>query len=182
MPTLVIPKTYRDGKAPRVSDLDNIRLSIESFFNSTRLDNANIDLAAISAAISAAQAKTLIDTSEIGQVEEQVNTTTYPSVTVEASGYYIIFAQMDQIVSVATEAPNIASASATEEINLAINGINVIAKDISHTYVVDATQTSFRTSQLGQIAGITRIATLTVGDVITLDVPGSISLIKLYET
>jgi len=42
MPTLSISKTYRDGDVLFEADLDNIKSSVETFINTTKLDDDNI--------------------------------------------------------------------------------------------------------------------------------------------
>lgn len=55
MPTLAITKTYSDGTSLDESDLDNIRTSVETFVNTTKLDASNIqDSAATSSKIAPA--------------------------------------------------------------------------------------------------------------------------------
>lgn len=47
MPTLTITKTYNDGTVLNESDLDNIKSSIETFINLTKLDGENIQIGSI---------------------------------------------------------------------------------------------------------------------------------------
>lgn len=49
MPALSITKTYQDGDILTEADLDNIRESIEGFFNTTGIDNDNIQTGGVSA-------------------------------------------------------------------------------------------------------------------------------------
>ena len=42
MPTLSISKTYQDGDVLFEADLDNIRSAIETFLNTTKIDDDNI--------------------------------------------------------------------------------------------------------------------------------------------
>lgn len=182
MPTLVIPKTYRDGKAPRVADLDNIRLSVEAFFNDTKLDNANIDLAAITAAITAAQAESIITTAELGEITEQANTTSTPSVTVVDSGYYIVYAQADFSLEVGTAGTNTTYISESSVISLEVNGVAAYTQTLESNFTIRPGGGTFQSITYGHVGGFTIVQSLTQGDVLTLNVPGSISVIKLYET
>ncbi len=50
MPTLSVTKTYQDGDILTEADLDNIRESIQTFVNTTKLDDDNIQNNGISAA------------------------------------------------------------------------------------------------------------------------------------
>lgn len=50
MPTLSITKTYQDGDILTEADLDNIRESIEGFFNDTGIDSDNVQSGGINAA------------------------------------------------------------------------------------------------------------------------------------
>lgn len=49
MPTLSITKTYQDGDILTEADLDNIRQSIENFFNTTGIDSDNIQAGGVAA-------------------------------------------------------------------------------------------------------------------------------------
>lgn len=55
MPTLVVPKTYRNNEVLREADLDNIRSSILTFFNVTRLDATNLQLTQILSSLTSPQ-------------------------------------------------------------------------------------------------------------------------------
>lgn len=48
MPTLSITKTYADGNILTEADLDNIRSSIQTFFNTTGIDSSNIQAGGVS--------------------------------------------------------------------------------------------------------------------------------------
>jgi len=61
MPILVIPKSYRNSKILREQDLDNIRDALLTFFNTTRLDETNLQLTGIIASFTAAQVGTIIN-------------------------------------------------------------------------------------------------------------------------
>lgn len=50
MPTLTITKTYADGEVLLEADLDAIRSSITTFFNTTKIDDDNIQAAGITRA------------------------------------------------------------------------------------------------------------------------------------
>ena len=64
MPILVIPKSYRNSKILREQDLDNIRDALLTFFNTTRLDETNLQLASIINSLTAAQIGTIINTAD----------------------------------------------------------------------------------------------------------------------
>lgn len=183
MPTLVIPKTYRDGKAPRVSDLDNIRLSIEAFFNSTKLDADNISLSAISAAVTASQSRTLITSSEIGQITSQENIDgSVISVTIADSGLYAVY--FSAVRSVSNSNIGSGDASGSSSLTFQINGIT--EHDMSLSF---STKTNSGLTTLSyynqEVTPICLVRSFTQGDVLTLsgytDV-ASLSVIKLMET
>lgn len=180
MPTLVIPKTYRARKAPRVADLDNIRLTLESFFNSTKLDDANINLAAISSAMSATQSKTLIASSEVGQITSTSGINEV-AVTVPESAVYIIYLVTDNYVIPSATAVGDASGSA--EIRFYINSIQVYNFDVSTSYKTSFPPATF-TSSFGGIDGKCFARSLTEGDLLELEGNNAflgIHLIKLVE-
>lgn len=49
MPTLSVTKTYQDGDILSEADLDNIRSSLETFFNTTKINSTNVQASGISA-------------------------------------------------------------------------------------------------------------------------------------
>ena len=182
MPTLVIPKTYRDGRPPRVIDLDNIRLTLETFFNTTKLDAANISLAAISSAITATQAKTIIDSSEIGQTVELINTASAPTATVVDTGYYLVYIQANMSLEVGSSGTTTTYISESSTITLSINGVSSYSRTLTAEFTIRAGGGGFDTITYGHVGGISLFRSLTLGDELSLNVPGSITLIKLYET
>jgi len=50
MPTLSITKTYADGSVLTEADLDNIKDDIETFLNTTKIDQDNIQAGGVDAA------------------------------------------------------------------------------------------------------------------------------------
>lgn len=61
MPLLVIPKSYKNNQVLLEGDLDNIRDSLLTFFNTTKLDEDNIDVDALIGAITSTQADAIAD-------------------------------------------------------------------------------------------------------------------------
>lgn len=61
MPTLVIPKTYRNNEVLREQDLDNIRTSLLTFFNTIKLDATNLQLDSIISSLTATQVGDILD-------------------------------------------------------------------------------------------------------------------------
>lgn len=180
MPTLVIPKTYRDGRAPRVIDFDNIRLTLESFFNVTKLDATNINLAAISSAISATQAKTIISSSEIGQTSISEDSSGATSITIADSGTYIIYLRGTRSLQSAATGSGDSSVSTT--MNIAVNGVNVYSLPLSYIYTSNAISPMDLVDY--SIGTVSFVRALTQGDVVSVEDtsdPVSLTVVKLVE-
>jgi len=60
MPTLTVTKNYDDGTVLTESQLDDIKTSLETFFNTTKIDNDNIQTGGVGAASIASSAVTAI--------------------------------------------------------------------------------------------------------------------------
>lgn len=73
MPILNILQTYRSGQRLRKQDLDNIVSSIETFVNTTKLDDANLNLASIVAALSTSQANSILSTADSTAADNLIN-------------------------------------------------------------------------------------------------------------
>lgn len=182
MPTLVIPKTYRDGRPPRVIDLDNIRLTLETFFNTTKLDHTNIDLAAISAVISASQSRTLITSSECGSTSSSEEASSADlELTIVDSGVYAIYLYLERST---TAGPTVSGDfSLTSDINIEINGVTEYTVDNTVTIATDTGNDFSLINYDG--APLVFVRSLTQGDIITVSGStevGIISAIKLLET
>lgn len=179
MAQLVIPKTYDANKAPRVSDLDNIRLSVESFVNSTKLNADNISLSAISSAISAAQARSIIE--QAGTADSQFNNASNPTITVTESGVYIIHVERDGF-QVNLGSAGAAQSQLTNSITTTLS-INAVVTDTwSSTFTQNTSPAAMQTLDLNYDASVQTIKSLTIGDVISTSLAGNITLIKILET
>ena len=181
MPTLVIPKTYRDGRAPRVIDLDNIRLTVESFFNVTKLDDSNISLSALSSAISATQAKTIVSSSEIGQTTTSEDSSGAVNVTIEDSGVYIVYLRMTR--SLQSSASSSGDSSVSRTANIAINGVQAYNLNLTYTYNSNAISAMNLVDY--SIGTVCCVRSFSQGDYISLEdesESASLAVIKLLET
>lgn len=79
MPTLIIPKTYATNQILTEQDLDNIRSSLLTFFNVTKLDQNNLQLTQIASALTEAQANAIfsqVSSSAINQSLDKISATT----------------------------------------------------------------------------------------------------------
>lgn len=181
MPTLVIPKTYRDGSAPRVIDLDNIRLTLETFFNTTKVDATNINLSSIASAVSASESRTLITNSECMQTVDDMDSTGSVSYTIVDTGVYIVYVRCTrslQSVSIGS-----GDSSTSSDINIAINGVNTYDLSLDSYYrAAGAAAITYNDYGVGSVSFISNF---TEGDVISVEDttdPTSLSVIKLLET
>lgn len=185
MPQLVIPKTYKSNRALRVSDLDNIKLTVEAFINSTKLDSANLQLDSLLQAFSSAQSKAILERSEIGQETGG----TVSSVTVLDSGFY--FAKVKTTNTSATGGSGFPPSGANSvsipvELVISVNSI----EDLNVSYddsIVFATSTSGFLKSLTYQSGLTGIAgrNLTETDVIEVEDASNtaqIEIMKGFET
>lgn len=102
MPTLTISPTYSSNSVLFASQLDVIRDAVQTFFNTTKLDSDNVDLADIVTNISSDEASVFLQKRGLGVTAQgtrkvfsvTVNTTytDITSVTVPSDGTYMIIA------------------------------------------------------------------------------------------
>lgn len=123
MPTLDITRSYAANRSPRVSDLDNIRLGFEVFFNNTKVDASNLDVSALTLAFTAVQARAVIDASQISELDVSSGT----DITVQESGFYLVMINGDLGISAANAGfpPGAdTSISASQDFIIEINGVS----------------------------------------------------------
>lgn len=73
MGTLTVTKTYNDGQVLNESDLDNIKNSIETFFNTTKIDGDNIQTGGVPTAALADSAVTTVKINDLAVTTAKIN-------------------------------------------------------------------------------------------------------------
>jgi hypothetical protein len=139
MPTLVVPKTYRNNEILEEQDLDNIRASLLTFFNTTRLDSANLQLTQIINSLTGPQIDTLISGTPVSTVNNLLD-------TVSQETAEDLFAK--------STIPDSANALQGASSGAAANDV-ISLTDLSGTYLI--TYAIIRTSGSGTTTGSLRI-------------------------